>query len=254
MNIDEVRSHPVVATLLKAARQDAAIGRCSTCGREVRWSEARRPFTAPPVHADCAEPLRDDRTRTPPHGDALLPERGGRPSDAKLAVDIAKRTPVGVAPIYRALFHHSAEEVEAAIAAAASAGVDPSSFPVYLPGRDRWPAIHRAMAGPAIPHSEAGVPYQRAPRSPCGPHETGGVMDVGQWFLDLLVHPNLDQIVKDAKRELEKTYIYDRPLCPKCGRQAEMVMPFLATVKYAYLECIMGHGWKTAVHAEKKEG
>ncbi len=105
----------------------------------------------------------DDQTRTPPHGDALT--AAGASLDAainrqtrKVAVEIAKRTPVGVAPIYRALLYHSAEEVEAAIAAAASAGVDPSSFPVYLPDRARWAATDRAMAGPEIPENECGMP------------------------------------------------------------------------------------------------
>ncbi|KKK68186.1 hypothetical protein LCGC14_2946590, partial [marine sediment metagenome] len=138
--------------LMDAAQADGPIGRCSACGGEVRWSEAKRPLTSPPVHAHCLEPLCDDRTRTPPHGDTL-------PLDhlRKCAEEIARRTPVGADPIYRELLRHSAEEVEAAIGKASAAGVDPSSFPVYLTERV-GAATRRAMAGPEIPHNEAGVP------------------------------------------------------------------------------------------------
>ncbi len=101
----------------------------------------------------------DDRTRTPPHGDPL------RPNEAELdqrirevAVAISRRTPVRPFEIYEALLHHSAEEVEAAIAEAVKAGVDPSSFQVYLTEPALGAATRRAMAGPEIPHNEAGVP------------------------------------------------------------------------------------------------
>lgn len=54
------------------------------------------------------------------------------PELLRQAQDISRRTPVALPPIYRALLHHSAEEVEAAIQTALCSGVDPRSFPVYL--------------------------------------------------------------------------------------------------------------------------
>ena len=117
------------------------------------------------------------RTRTPPHGDVLRPNVApllSKDEEArlasilvsaavnrrmrKLAAEISRRTPVSAPPIYRALFDHSAEEVEAAINLASRQGVDPAHFAEFLDLLPDYTATRRAMAGPEIPHNEAGVP------------------------------------------------------------------------------------------------
>lgn len=147
MNANEIRDSVVVKNLLKAAREDAAIGRCSVCHREVRWSEAMRPFTAPPVHVDChagAWP-RDDRTRTPPHGDALHPALG-----TAMCLDCYRiASPVAAGWVCNKCGGASRYfvTIDAALEARAIARAAPVD-----------PATRRAMAGPEIPHNEAGVP------------------------------------------------------------------------------------------------
>ena len=104
---------------------EGPIGRCSVCRLEVRWSEAARPLTTEPVHADCVTVgYRDHRKRTPPHGDALRPnpiprrlpshiERAARQAYAAGYGDRSAQDPLnerrGV-EVFRASLEHDADE------------------------------------------------------------------------------------------------------------------------------------------------
>lgn len=195
MNENEVRGDE--PGLIDAAQTDGPIGRCSVCRGEVRWSEAKRPHTSPPVHSDCLEPLRDEQHRTPPHGDPLTPT--AYQADCKrleLAGAIARRTPVRLEPIYRELCRgRSAAEIEAAIAVAQRAGVDPSNFDVYLTIPAAFPGVTAAEM------MEGAAAFAKALRADDEPVKTDPVLDhhgrvVGQRPLEDVTPAGLEKFVR----------------------------------------------------------